>query len=337
MSEPPCPCCRLHSTSDSATPVAGLRRAHGITWLVAVLLVSFSLPGCTPIRPVEKVGLLAPFEGLYRRTGYAALAAMRAALAAAPRARVDRLPLALDTSRDPVRTTQKLLADSSVRAVIGPLSLATAGSIQEVLAKSPVLWLAPFAIDANGSFAPVNQPERWVQPWLGAMAQAARQQGYSRLVVAGWPAVWSQPAFESAAGFIVLSDDPAIVQPGDAVLHAGDAATVAGYLHALRARQPNVPLYLGFQGEDPVFKEHSQITDEVYWMVWLDDSYEAWTAEHGIESPLRYLVYRATITAIQVANGESPAGGLRIHWYAFDENGHWRAVREPVSVSAWRQ
>lgn len=339
MNEPPSLDGVSCKTGSSSAPAAGFMHARGPSWLVVALLFALILPGCRPIRPVEKIGLLAPFEGLYRRTGYAALDAMRAALSASPRGRVDRLPLALDTSRDPVRTAQKLLADSSVRAVVGPLSLADAGAAQPVLAEAPPLWLAPFAIDANGSFAPVNQPDQWVQPWLGAIAQTARQQGYNRLVVAGWPALWSQLALASDPShpsFIVLSDDPATVQPGDAVFHAGDAATVANYLHRLRAHQPNVPLYLGLQGEDPVLLEHSEIIHGVYWMTWLDDGYEAWTTQYGVESPLRYLVYRATTRAIQVANGESPTDSLRIQWYVYAENGEWRAVAAPGALSPWQ-
>ncbi|RIK41746.1 MAG: hypothetical protein DCC55_10925 [Chloroflexi bacterium] len=304
---------------------------------VVVLLVTLLLPGCRSIRPVEKIGLLAPFEGLYRRTGYAALDAMRTALSVAPQDTVDRLPLALDIARNSERTAHKLLADKNVRAVIGPLSLEAASAVEEVLADSPILWLAPFAIDANGSFVPVDQTERWVKPWLSAVVALARQQGHNRLVVAGWPGRWSQLALEVDGAnppFIVLSDDPLAVEPTDVVLHVGEPATVARYLQTLRAHQPHVPLYLGPQGEDPVLREHSEIMGGVYWMAWVDDGYETWTTAHGVESPLRYLVYRATMTAIGAANGESPEADLRIQWYAYDETGHWRAVAAPGAAPA---
>jgi hypothetical protein len=332
MNEPPSPDWVWHTLPGGLAAAGAHRRAGGATRLVVLLLLALLLPACESIRPVEKVGLLAPFEGLYRRTGYAALDALRAALSTAPGDSTDRLPLALDTSRDPLRTTQKLLADHNVRVVIGPLSLADAGVAQAVLAEAPLLWLAPFAVDADGSFAPVNEPERWVQPWLAAVAQTARQQGYNRLVVAGWPPVWSHLALASdpsQPAFLLLSDDPATVQPGDAVFHVGDAALVVSYLHALRQHQPNAPLYLGPQGEDPVLTEQSENIHQVYWMTWLDDGYEAWTAQYGVESPLRYLVYRATCTAIQNAHCESPTDSLRIQWYAYDETGRWQAVAAP--------
>ena len=41
------------------------------------LLFLILATGCTPVRPVVKIGLIAPFEGLYRDSGYGALAAMR--------------------------------------------------------------------------------------------------------------------------------------------------------------------------------------------------------------------------------------------------------------------
>ena len=44
------------------------------------LVAAATLAGCTNVRPTIKIGVLAPFEGLHRRTGYAALDAVRAAM-----------------------------------------------------------------------------------------------------------------------------------------------------------------------------------------------------------------------------------------------------------------
>ena len=139
MNEPASPGWVWRTVPGGLAAAGASRRAGDATWLVVLLLLALLLPACESIRPMEKVGLLAPFEGLYRRTGYAALDALRAALSTAPGDSTDRLPLALDTSRDPLRTTQKLLADHSVRAVIGPLSLADAGLAQAALAEAPLL------------------------------------------------------------------------------------------------------------------------------------------------------------------------------------------------------
>src|SRR5688500_13064399 len=85
--------------------------------LLAFLLVT----GCTSIRPIIKIGLIAPFEGLYRQSGYTALDAMRQAMAECTPPGMDVLPLALDDSGDPARAqraAQKLLIDPSVGAIV---------------------------------------------------------------------------------------------------------------------------------------------------------------------------------------------------------------------------
>ena len=51
-----------------------MRRAFLALFSISALL---AVSSCTSIRPVVKVGLIAPFEGLYRETGYAALDAVR--------------------------------------------------------------------------------------------------------------------------------------------------------------------------------------------------------------------------------------------------------------------
>ncbi len=87
-----------------------------------------------------KIGLIAPFEGLYRESGYEALAAMRSAIADSPlpsQVRIDILPLALDDSADPQRSGRaaaKMLADPAVAAVVGPLFPGSGSSAGEQLA-----------------------------------------------------------------------------------------------------------------------------------------------------------------------------------------------------------
>jgi hypothetical protein len=87
-------------------------------WVLILLLL---LAGCTHIRPVHKVALIAPFEGLYRERGYEALAALRAALSTCVPSGVAILPVALDDSgqsEKAARAAQNLLADPSVMAII---------------------------------------------------------------------------------------------------------------------------------------------------------------------------------------------------------------------------
>ena len=113
------------------------------------------------MRPVTKIGLIAPFEGLHRDTGYRALAAMRAAIAEAPSQAnltfgptLDLLPLALDDSGEPngtQRATEKLLVDSTVAAVIGPFAPDSLAQMERGMPQErSVIWLAPFLINPQG-------------------------------------------------------------------------------------------------------------------------------------------------------------------------------------------
>ena len=52
----------------------------GSRWLVGFLLSALALVGCTATKPIIKIGLVAPFEGLYRDVGYDAFYAVKLAL-----------------------------------------------------------------------------------------------------------------------------------------------------------------------------------------------------------------------------------------------------------------
>jgi branched-chain amino acid transport system substrate-binding protein len=112
--------------------------------LAFLLLAAFLLGSCVSVRPIVKIGVLAPFEGLYRRTGYTVLEAVRRAIvddSAANPAVFDLLPLALDDSAAPAaarRSTQKLLVDPGVGAVVGPLTPALAAATGDLLAPASV-------------------------------------------------------------------------------------------------------------------------------------------------------------------------------------------------------
>ena len=109
------------------------------------LFFTACIPASTP--QVVKIGLIAPFEGLYRRTGYAALAEMRKVLAAhVPASTAYRiLPVALDDGGDPEqarRAAQKLLVDPEVQVIVGPLFPHTIAAVREVMQQqTKVRWL----------------------------------------------------------------------------------------------------------------------------------------------------------------------------------------------------
>jgi len=299
-------------------------------WIAVVPLA------CTSIRPVAKIGLLAPFEGLYRRTGYGALAAMQAALAEAPPATLDLLPLALDSSRDPLRTAQKLLADQSVQAVVGPFTLQTAALLQPLLAEPSVPWFITFAVEPRGGFVPLNRFDRWAQPLVMAAAEAAQRQGCQRLVVAGWPTTWPAEVLASSTQKVgldlALGIEPAGVQPDDAVLHLGPPAAAADFANALQKMGQTTPLYLGPQGADPVFFETNNLGAGVFWLAWLDENYPAWASNHASASPSNYAVYRATQVAVSGLRGTelTDVPPWHLQWFVQDAAGVPQAVERPL-------
>src|SRR3954452_18921273 len=124
--------------------------------VVLAALVLLILCGCTSVRPIVKIGLIAPFEGFYRQSGYDALDAMRQAMAACTPAGVDVLPLALDDSGDPVqskRAAQKLLVDPTVRAIVGPILLDEIPVVATVITPATgIPWYIPTLRTATAGF-----------------------------------------------------------------------------------------------------------------------------------------------------------------------------------------
>lgn len=284
------------------------------------LAISLSLlpVGCvdTSTRPVIKIGLLAPFEGLYRRTGYEALAAMRLAIDEADGAYpgLEVLPLALNDSNRAEGAqwaAQKLLVDPTVVAVVGPLTPGSARGAADLLTDAPIAWLPPFAPAQlpSSSIFREEAADQWVIQFVAAVADAARSQGAERLALAGegggWlelsPAEW-ESLFPLPASALTSLE---AVRSTDAVLWLGDVAQGAYYLAQLRQVQAEVPFWLGPAGGDPVFIEHAvaqgvEPGDGLYWATWLDVQYAEWHQRTDL-SPSAYLTYRATQQAIAFA------------------------------------
>ena len=309
----------------------GISRQWGVgRWvcLALSLCLSLALASCLPssTRPVVKIGLIAPFEGLHRRAGYEALGAMRAAIADSEAviqaAGVDVLPLALDDSNLPVRAydaANKLLMDPSVGAIIGPLTPSTVQAAADVIAPRNVLWLAPFAVAEHGGFIDLgrasNAKEASTEPfWIAEMVHRMRAEmpGIQRILIAGWSPNGTFLDAEAMARLTplpvpVIADATTTqmaIQATDAVLWLGDVAAAATFLANLRKQQPNVPLWIGGQGHNPLFYELTTALNEgqgpVYWIAWIDDEYIAWSASHEPATLSAYLVYRATEQAIRM-------------------------------------
>ncbi len=264
-----------------------------------------------------KIGLLAPFEGIYRQQGYDALAAMRAAIAETP-SEIAILPLAVDLS-DPAqaaRTAAKLLADPTVRAIVGPFSPALTVAVTAQIERAGIAWYLP---DAPLADSPLSIA--WRADLSQAIGRATQAQGQTRLVLAGDPVFLSaeNPSLDLP---VVLVESVAEIRPTDAVLWAGDVAAGAAFLAALRARYPAVPFWLWSGGENPVFYRRAVAAlnaqsltaalGPVYWVAWLDDGYEAWAATHLPNSPLAYRVFRATQSALDPDRQKSATWRVQI-------------------------
>lgn len=279
------------------------------------------LLACTNTRPIAKIGLLAPFEGLYRRTGYDALTTVRSAIDQVGPGDVALIPLAEDISLDPDRTAAKMLADPLVRAVIGPLDPATSAAVEGRLAGADVLWVRPFAVDPQGGFATEIASTTWATELVAEVAQAAAQNGATSLLLAGWTPGWpslSAERWTSYAGIpIRLDDEPAHVAPGEAVLWLGSPADGARYFVDLRKFAPDAPFWMGPQGGDPVFLERvlaepvfaGQGLGPVFWATWLTDEYDEWRVQHEPGTPADFLVHKATLFAMARATGAIPTEG----------------------------
>jgi branched-chain amino acid transport system substrate-binding protein len=285
------------------------------------------LVGCTDVRPTVKIGVLAPFEGLHRRSGYTALEAVRAAIVDYPYPAAGVIPLALDHGPTPstaLRSAQKLLADPLVAAVVGPLTPALGDAVDPALVAAPVAWYTPYSIAGP----------HWATGLAAAAGDLARAAGAQVLVLGGWTQGWpalTADQWQAAAGMRVrLENDPANVAAGEAVFWLGSPEEGAAWLAAVRRRDQLAPFVLGPQGEDPVFAERvlggGGTLQSVYWTIWTDADYTTWTASHSVSSPNAYLVYRAALAALDSATThtlDAPPSSWVVQVFRYDDEGAW--------------
>jgi len=287
------------------------RAAGRVFWLGAALLL---LAACTDVRPVAKIGLIAPFEGLYRRSGYTALDAARAAIADAPASPTAFIPLALDDSADPQRAAQKLLIDPAVRAVVGPLAPAQAAAAGAALRNADIAWIVPYAVDPAGGFADPATSDAWATGLVAAAGDAARGQGARRLLLAGdatgWPVLppagWAEIAGMPVALIDGTTDDIAGFAGDEAIFWLGAPDAAADFVNRLRPLHPDVPVWIGQGGGDPVLTERAKIDRKLYWLAWSNLHYNGWAAQHTPSTPDAFLVYQATQAAIDAVRGVAP-------------------------------
>ena len=323
--------------SQASSPAPGAQASSPAFRLLTLLLFALlaaALVGCTNVRPTIKIGVLAPFEGLHRRSGYATLDAVRAAIADYPYAAAGILPLALDDGADPAqaaRSAAKMIVDPRVRAVVGPLTPELGAAVAPVSASAPISWFTPYSMAG----------EDWAGGLVHAAAELGRQHSAQRLVLAGWTEGWPRldaRQWSEIAGIPVrLDDEPAAVGENEAVFWMGTAEDGAAYLARLRTQlhaEPHPAVFvLGPQGEDPVFAERVLAAqtglDKVYWTTWTDNGYTEWTANHFSQSPGAYIVYRAAVAALQAATAQrhdEPSPSWFVQSYQYDDQGVWTST-----------
>ena len=302
-----------------------LHSQFSIFFFLSILIAPFFLTGCslenyTDTRPVVKIGLIAPFEGLYRESGYAALAAMRSAIADSPlpaQVRIEILPLAVDDSADPERAGRamaKMMADPAVAAVVGPLFPTTGAAAGEQAGKAQKAWMPSFAPNPNNGYTktPVDDQNEWAVALVQRVAEACRAEGCARLVLAGdssgWP-VWAEAEWGEIVQLPIAFDYPQNLEmrADDGVLWLGMPDAGADYLTHLRATQPNVPFWLASPFGVDVFSRRTELSGPVFFAAWLTDAFENWAADPSPNSPAAFQIYQATQAAITVALTTAPA------------------------------
>ena len=126
--------------------------------LSLLLLLLLTMSACRfsgSTRPVVKIGLVAPFEGLYRSLGYDALYGVKLAVRACNAAGgVDGTMVelvALDDHFDPARAAdvaREMAVDPDVMGIIGPLSSAVALAAQQEYQRAGLAFITLATADA---------------------------------------------------------------------------------------------------------------------------------------------------------------------------------------------
>jgi len=214
------------------------RDVVGAVLFCAVLLGGCALPRST--RPVLKIGLIAPFEGLGRPLGYQVLYGVKLAV----RERNDMggvggygvALVALNDDDDAdhaARQAMKMDVDSDVVGVIGPLSRSTARAVAQPLADADLAWIAPASVPDEVVAAYQNALRLYAsdaslaEDALGRV-MAADPSGEGEVVAVGSAGEFGEPLRHAAERLHVYQSLEAMsVRPSSPVALGGDAEQVA--------------------------------------------------------------------------------------------------------------
>ena len=214
---------RRNGPGSLRTPAASSAR-HFLFRAVCVALCVLLLAACCgpgSTKPTVKIGLSAPFEGLHRELGYEVLYAVRLAVrernaagGIGQRYLVELVALNdLNEAETAVEQARKMAADPAILAVLGGLSVETAGAAQEY-ERLGLAFLAP------------STDMKWLDsPGTADNSFSERYRSLSGGTAPGPDAVWAYAAanrildaMDSVAGSrgqLTRSDVLSAMRPGD--------------------------------------------------------------------------------------------------------------------------
>ena len=218
-------------------------KTFAVRWLVGLLIGAFVVSACYgSTRPVVKIGLIAPFEELYRDDGYEVLNAVKLAVnqrnAAGGIAGRDVALVALNDNGRPDearRQAAKMAVDADVLGVIGPVKTGSAAAGQ-ALTGHGVPWIALTELapaELSGGFSLALSPET-----LGAAAVdalLAQPDIRSVVLLSDWPEAQAGAAATEAAvrSLPLASVDQVVATAGEGVAWLGEAENGARLASAL--------------------------------------------------------------------------------------------------------
>jgi hypothetical protein len=222
-----------------ARPLAALTALGILGLLLASCLRSGDAPG------VVKIGLIAPFEGVGRRLGYAVLPVIELELASATQGGPDRVYrvalVALNDDLDPSEAAAQaraLVQDPDVQAVIGLWSDESVRLAAPILedAGVPILLTTPYPVSGPGMTSLCPTPDRLAAELL----RLAQEAGDRHVVLAGPTTALRRALSARNPELPVVPETAQLPCEGGSVsdcwvIYSGDAMGAAEALHRWRA------------------------------------------------------------------------------------------------------
>jgi hypothetical protein len=196
------------------------------------LLAVLALFACWATRQrsprLYRVALVAPFEGLYRETGYAALDSLRAQVRSLnerlARQGVQYQVWAVDDGNDPAlarRRSLELVADPLVLAVVGHYTPETAAAAAPAYATAGLVLVSPVAVAGSEEGQPTTLSA--AAPPLATLDAMTTWAGADATTFIGGAALWPAPGGSDALTASLVADVPLLAL--ERALVEGDGST----------------------------------------------------------------------------------------------------------------